>query len=370
MVKLKLKNSRVKTRGTRASNLRDETTVRIFREHGRTAKLVDAHGSLVKANKPAFEIVPQNTVIIFLSEVGYCADVVIMRKLQNEYFRTGVGIEKFLMGDAARRGLHYGNAYERTYLPGESYPSISLQFWDARLAGMGWVWKLPLGRKRMEATPSSELGPNKSEVYSSTTSILNRRQSSDVLLKDVIKEIGSGVYIIASCLVATEQIQPSFPAGRLPMSLPASMKPATYWAKSIGWKRIAPQRTRSTIRIGLHKATGKTPGPSVIKRIPRPGTKIRTHVPFLTSIPETRKRRINLDTALKRMSRAPNRVNLNTIIPHLNANVNIPKLRRTLKYLQNPNNFFLEHFNSNSTNASNFYNISNINRGAYIHSRI
>jgi hypothetical protein len=350
---------------------RDRVVVDTFRKHG--AKLVDAHGSLVPMNRSAFEEVPPNTVVIFLSEIGYCSSVPIVRQFANDFFTSKTRLEGFFRGAAAFQGRHYGNAYNRTYLPGEKYPSVMLQFWDARKAGMGWVYKLPLTRPRTQN--DTENAPAASEVnYPKINNGNNPRGPHHiVILKDLMTRLGPGVYIVGSCIVPSGQIQNMYPVGRLPMSLPARMTPGVF-EPARGWKRIGPIRTRETIRVGLHSGAGVKK--ATARRPQRPGTPAMTRVRnVFRSVPARRPGRITVRTALQRLSRVANLVNakklhekLNVMLPYMNANVNTGRLRKVIEYLKNPIEFLSKINNANAT--MNFYNTNKLNKGAFIYNRI
>lgn len=370
MVKIRtLKNSRVRTRGTLVAMQRDQAVVNIFRKNG--ARLVDAHGSLADMNQKAFEIVPPNTVVIFLSEIGYCATTQVTRQLENEFFRSAAKLEAFFRGAAAFQGRHYGNAYSRTYLPGEEYPSISLQFWDETLAGVGYVYKLPLRRDRPINSHNIAPGINNVNYPLSNTGTthIKRAPHHRILLQDLMTRLGPGVYIIASCVVPPGQIGEMYPHGRMPMSLPLRMP--SHLPASKGWKHVAPIRTSETIRIGLHKGAG------VAKptRPQRPGTPARTKIKNWQKKSIRRKGRITVRTALQRLSRVANTVNENDLKnrlaimrPYLNANVDMKKLGNVIYYLKRPAEFLKNVNNANTTLA--FYNTNNLNKGAFIYNRL
>ena len=77
-------------------------------------------------------------------------------------------------------------------------------------------------------------------------------------------------------------------------------------------------------------------------------------------------------TALQRLSRVANLVNanklyekLNAMLPYMNANVNVGRLRATVHYLKFPRQFLN---NMNSKNVEQNFNKTNkLNRGAFIH---
>lgn len=356
-----LRNARVVTRGSQLAQVRDKEVINLFRKHG--AKLVDAHGTLVGENQKTFEVVPPNTVVIFLSEVGYCSSIQTMRQLENNYFRSKIAIERFIQGDAARQGVHYGNAYNRTYLPGEKYPSLSLYFMDENFAGMGYVWKLPLRRERMEINAYMELGPNSSEVYNGIS------RTKYILLKEVMERLGSGVYIVASCIVPYDQRKEQrYPRGKLPMNLPRNMGRPNYYTPNIGWKRVAPIRTKNTIRVGIHRASAISKPVRLRPSVPRTGVTPRP-TPYMRKIKETRKSRIYLNQALTRMSRTPSRVKMGSIIPYMNANINKEKLKKTLFYLKHPKTF-IEEYKNKPNMVPAFNKIPELHKGRYIYNRL
>ena len=369
MVKVRVRsvvNSRARTRGTAHAEERDQAVVNIF--HRKGARLVDAHGSLVGSDNKPFEPVPPDTVVIFMAEVGYCAMTGVTRNLENEFFTSKAKLEEFFRGGAAVKGRHYGNAYNRTWLPGEEYPSIKLQFYDEKIKNMGFVYKLPLARRR--PFPGTGNAPAMTEVNypKENSGHWPRSPHHWILLKDLMARLGPGVYIISACIVPPGQIQPVYPAGRLPVNLPRRMPG---YQPSVGWKRVAPRRTRETVRAGVHKsASGSL---AIRRRPPRPGTPALTHIKHSAeSVSGKRPGRITVGTALQRLSRVANLVNenklrakLNAMLPYMNANVNVSRLRNVIPYLKNPAQFLK---NMNSENVTmNFYKTPKLNRGAYIH---
>ena len=130
-----------RTRGQVAVNQnltrKAQAVIRIYNRVKRMKKdprggaiLLDAHGSLGTSTSrqaaPNFAVVPDNTVVIFLSRFGMCASMIHLRAFENKYFTSEAGIKRFLSGHAASLGEHFGNAGLRTYLPGQAYPNASL----------------------------------------------------------------------------------------------------------------------------------------------------------------------------------------------------------------------------------------------------
>ena len=373
MVKVRVRsvvNRRIGTRGTVLAKARDDAVVKIFNEH--RGKLIDAHGSLVGANRKEFEVVPPDTVVMFMADVGKCAITSATRELENEYFTTAPKIKAFFRGAAAVQGRHYGNTYNKTWLPGEKYPSVMLWFNDETTKNMGYVYPLPLPYRR---PVNGGVAPFPKNILYPKVNNGNQPRGPEhyMLLQDLMHRLGKGVYIVDACIVPPGQIGKLYPEGRLPVNLPKRMDPNIY-PPSLGHKRIAPLRTRETIRAGIHKsAKGALALP---KRPPRPGSRIFTHIrEGGASAPRRNIQRISIRQALRTLSRAANIESasklynrVNKMLPKMNANVNGSRIAMVAHYLQNPAEF-LANWNSANTTA-NFYNLNKLDRGAYIYRKL
>ena len=155
---LRAKGKRI-TRGEFIALVKEETIVDTFNKYG--AKLVDAHGGLLHANVSQtnrFKEVPEDVVIIFLSAFGQCMSISAGRALGNLYFRTIKGLKEFFRGEGGKAEVHHGEILSRTRFPGQKYPDVELQFFDARIPSMGFVWRLPLKYDR--TTNISKLNVN------------------------------------------------------------------------------------------------------------------------------------------------------------------------------------------------------------------
>lgn len=327
--------SRIGTRLELEAQRKEREIIRIYQgaknSNGRGgAKLIEAHGSLVKTNT-AQPVVPDDTVIIFLSKFGQCMSLRGARLLGNEYFRTEAGLVRFFHGEAGRLGIHHGEILSRTRLPGDRYPDVWLTFSDENNPGFGYVWSLPTRYKRPE-----NFNPN----YPANIQILNRTlHESRMHLSDVINRLGRGVYIVAACLVAENQIEPM---NRIPYNLPRPYK-------------ARPARLSSTAMAYAENIFGKTR--------PRPGSRIRTRFLPRTGRVYKGPPKIRVASVLAQLGRHPNRVNLESKFPLMRANVNRPRLRRIQKILQNPTNF-ISKLNANQKKEWN--GLGAVNKGAFV----
>ena len=340
---VRAKNKTV-TRGEFNALVKEETIVDIFNKHG--AKLVDAHGALLRANVSQtnrFKEVPEDVVIIFLSAFGQCMSISAGRALGNLYFRSKKGLREFFRGEGGKAELHHGEILSRTRFPGQKYPDVSLHFFDARIPSMGFVWRLPLQYDR--TTNISKLNVN---IPPRTNLIYNnipRHQNANTRLSEVISRLGKGVYIVSSCLVPSNQA--AFNIGKLPYNLPKYYK---------GQRR------------GVLMTRGAKPYKKLIwgPKSVRPGTARRTAMPWYP--PGVRKtgRYILTKEVLTALSRKPN-LNLNEKFKLMRVNAPKDRLRKVQAILKNNANF-VSKLNANSRRQWN--SLGPYNKGQFIMNRL
>jgi hypothetical protein len=305
------------TRGLTQAVRRERFVEYIFRKYTKGAKLIECHGGLSRQVSPRYAQVPEDTVIIFLSNFGQCMSIEHGRHLSNEYFTSRKRLLRFFRGEAGYARVHHGEIASRTFLPNEEYPNAWLQFYDATIPDFGHVWKLPLRYKRAEE--SNELRTRTRTVTGENVyTNIPRAQNSNMTLQDVINKLGPGVYIVNACLVPVNQGR--LPVGRLPFNLPLGDPN----------RRVGIARTRNA------RAYAKTIyGPS--PRPPRPRTPART-LSVLKSLSARRAKvpHVSVAEMLTRLGRSGANINLNNWFPRMRANVNRDRLRAVQRILQNP----------------------------------
>ena len=305
------------TRGLTQAVRRERFVEYIFRKYPKGAKLIECHGGLSRNVSPRYAQVPEDTIIIFLSNFGQCMAIERGRHLANEYFTSRKGLLRFFRGEAGFARTHHGEIASRTFLPKEEYPNAWLQFYDATIPDYGHVWKLPLKYKRPE--DANELRTRTRAVTGENVyTNIPRERNSAMTLQDVINKLGPGVYIVNACLVPVNQGR--LPVGRLPFNLPMGDPD----------RRVSVARTRNA------RAYAKTIyGPS--PRPPRPRTPVRTYQ-TLRSLSARRPKLSHVTVAemLTRMGRSGANINLNNWFPRMRANVNKPRLRAVQNILRDP----------------------------------
>ena len=322
---------RVATRGEMSARQKEDEIVRIYRQAGKGgSKLIEAHGALSITNVN-YKTVPADTVIIFLSKFGQCMSLQGQRTLSNEYFTSDAGMIRFFRGEAGMAGVHHGEILSRTKFPEQKYPDVELGFYDEKWPSFGWVWSLPIGRKRAENFSSN--WPSLNQVIRPNIHGKNMR------LSDVIEGLGKGVYIISACLVSQNQIEPM---NKIPFNLPQP------------WKPVPARRTRTAAAFAgnIFKKQPLRPGSFAHRTFYRKTGGVYKGVP-----------RIRVAEVLTQLSRRPNRVNLKSKFPLMRANVNTDRLLRIQKILQNPTNFVSK---LSPVNRNAWTKLSAVNRGAFV----
>lgn len=304
------------TRGLTEAIRRERFVEYIFRKYPKGTKLIECHGGLSRNVSPRYAQVPEDTVIIFLSNFGQCMAIERGRHLSNEYFTSRKGLLRFFRGEAGFARVHHGEIASRTYLPTEEYPNAWLSFYDAAIPDYGHVWKLPLKYRKAETT--NELFATRRPVTGNDVyTAIPRAQNSNMTLQDVINKLGPGVYIVNACLVPVNQ--GGLPHGRLPFNLPMGDPD----------RRVGVARTRNA-RAYSKTLFGRS-------RPPRPGTPVRTYQTLrLRSARRPKVPHVTVAEMLTRLGRSGANINLNNWFPRMRANVNKNRLRAVQRILQNP----------------------------------
>lgn len=312
------------TRGLAEAIRRERFVEYIFRKFPGRAKLIEAHGGLSRSVTPRYDRVPEDTVLIFLSNFGQCMDIQFGRRLANEYFTSKKGLVKFFRGEAGFARVHHGEIASRTFLPGEEYPNAGLLFYDQRFTNYGYVWKLPLKYTRAELS-SEMLVERRAVTGANVYNAIPRGPRSDTTLQQVINRLGPGVYIINACLVPTNQ--GNLPVGKIPFNLPRG-----HFAR-----RLGVPRTRNA------RAYAKT----IYGRKPvRPGTPAVTSMFVKSRSARRRVPHVTVQEILTRLGRPGANINLDNWFPRMRPNVNKARLKAIQRIIKNPTNM-LSKFNNN-----------------------
>ena len=334
-VKRNVPRPRIGTRLETAAQNKESKIIRIYEgaknSNGRGgAKLIEAHGVLPAGG--IYKDVPEDTVIIFLSQFGQCMSLMGQRRLANEYFRSDAGLRRFFKGEAGMAGLHHGEILSRTRFPGQKYPDVSLEFKDKNNPGFGWVWSLPIPHKRPD---------NFGHVPIGNQVINGNIHGGTMYLSELIERLGEGVYIVSSCLVAQNQVISNF--SKIPYNLPK------------------PYRARPAKR----SRTAMAYAGNIFKKAPlRPGSFARrTAFPPKTGRVHKGPPKVRVAEVLARLGRGPHRVKLWEEFPRMRANVNRMRLSRVQRILQNPTNFVSK---LSPANRNTWNKLSNINKGAFV----
>ena len=330
--------ARIGTRGETNAQRKEREIIRIYtgakNSQGKGgAKLIEAHGALrATAANNSYKVVPEDTVIIFLSQFGQCMSLMGQRTLSNEYFTSEAGLMRFFRGEAGMAGIHHGEILSRTKFTGQKYPDVYLEFKDAKYAAFGWVWSLPTKYKRPEGF--SENWPIANQIINSNI------HGKSMRLSEVIDRLGKGVYIVASCLVAQNQVEQ---ISKIPYNLP------------LPWKARPARRSRTAAAFAEN----------IFKKQPlRPGSFVRrTRYAPVTGRVHKGPPRIKVAEVLAQLGRRPNRVNLRSKLPSMRANVNQGRLMRIQKILQDPTNFVAK-LSQENRNAWN--RLGAVNKGEFV----
>ena len=338
----KVPRPRIGTRGETNAQRKEREIIRIYEgaknNQGKGgAKLIEAHGALrTTNNNNNYKDVPEDTVIIFLSQFGQCMALMGQRRLANEYFRSDAGLRRFFRGEAGMAGLHHGEILSRTKFHGQKYPDVYLEFKDKNNPGFGWVWSLPIPHMRPD---------NFGHVPIGNQVIKGNIHGESMYLSELIERLGKGVYIVSSCLVAQNQVISNY--SKIPYNLPPQYR-----------ARPAKRGTRNAAAFAEN----------IFKKQPlRPGSFARrTRFAPMTGRVSKGPPKIRVAEVLARLSRGPNRVNLDKIFPFMSANFSRPgqnQLKEIQKILKAPANFVSK---LSQANRNRWKGLSTVNKGAFI----
>jgi hypothetical protein len=190
-------------------NNRESRILKTYEEHG--ARLVDAHGVLTGTKA----VVPPDTVLMFLSEPGYCMLIRAGRRVASNFFENKEGLIQFFKSGGNRKNYkHVSDILKRTHFPGQEYLDTYLEFKDPVSKRLGFIKKLPLTRR--EIIYNHLYNKEQTPTYAETVgpSVYGQR----LKLSTILKRRGPGVYIISSCRVSPYQLK--LPQNKLPVNVP------------------------------------------------------------------------------------------------------------------------------------------------------
>lgn len=224
-------------------NNREAKIIRTYEEHG--AKLVSAHGVLTGTKA----IVPEDTVVMFLSEPGYCMLVSAGASVSSTFFESRTGLLQFFSsGGRYKNYKHVSDILKRTHFEGQEYLDMHLEFKDPNVKSFGFIRKLPLTRREiiMNNLKRKEQVP----TFAETTGTLVH--GSTLKLSTVLKRSGPGVYIVSACRVSPYKSK----------NVPVNVPHPNYWP----YIKPVP-RPRSGTIANLIKSVPKSLPKSGVKRI-------------------------------------------------------------------------------------------------------
>ena len=161
----------------------------IYKQHG--VKLINAHGTMLNNVKT----VPKNTVLMFLTNPGYCTTLPLARSVYHNFFETRKDLEKFLNGNIPNKYIYVSNIKNRTHLPDQTYRNMSLTFNDKNFRGLAYMRKLPLTSQQHILTHYYKY--NKPPKFAETSGPIKR--GTKTKLSNVLEDTGPGVYVVSSC---------------------------------------------------------------------------------------------------------------------------------------------------------------------------
>ena len=324
-------------------NLEEARILDVYQRH--QAKLIDAHGVLTGTK----EIVPPDTVLMFLSEPGYCMLLAAGRSVSRDFFQSKQNLEKFFKSGGNKRNYkHVSDILKRTHFEGEQYLDLSLEMIDTGIKGLGFIKKLPL--RRQQYVLNYQYKHDITPTFAETTGPLLHGKT--VKLSTILKLAGPGVYIISACRVSKFEATKS--SNKLPTNLPHNSS----------WPYMSPvYRARRGVIANLIKSIPrKKPKPGVKKvlKIPHPRTKNYSIIAELATLKKyykpkplsnkiknvlthmSREHPISIQDVLTRKSSNTqmNASTTNQIRPYiapLPANTNVTNLKFTLGILKNKN---------------------------------
>ena len=274
----------------------------IYKQHG--AKLVNAHGTMLNNVKT----VPKNTVLMFLTNPGYCTLLPLARSVYHDFFETRKDLEKFLNGNIPNKYIYVSNIKNRTHLPDQTYRNMSLTFNDKNFKSLAYIRKLPLTSQQYILNRYANKY-NKPPKFAETVGPIKR--GTRTKLSDVLEETGPGVYVIASCRRTLENRAKKY----VPINASSNSYP---------YNKVA-HPTNVTLRRKNNSLLGKHPGSF--------NYTLKAERNYLE---RTKKRKkITIQDVLVHMSKNNGKSSLRTYIAPLSANTNIDTLEKTRNALLN-----------------------------------
>ena len=297
-----------------SANAREAKILETYAAHG--AKLVDAHGVLTGTKAR----VPADTVVMFLTEPGYCILMFATRKVSTNFFESRRGLENFFRSGGNRRNYkHVSDILKRTHFAGQEYLDMFLEFKDPEAKAMGFIRKLPLTRRNLIANfqqPKAQM-----PTFAETTGPLVH--GSTLKLSTVLKRGGPGVYVISACRVSPHA------RGNLPRNTP---HPSKYpWIKPVA-------RPKSGTIASLIKSIPKSSAKPGVKkmlyltRTENRNYKILKEMASLKKYAQPRSTNNKIRNVLNHMTRE-NPVNLRNMRASNNATLHPANFNRTRRYM-------------------------------------
>ncbi len=193
------------------------------------AHLVDAHGMLASPDKIR-KIVPDNTVIYFMAQPGFCLNIPTTLGIQNEFFTSKSKLFNFLYraGNSVSKPrnvnlTNVSNINTRIKIPGDKYLNMLVNIEpNKKWPTMGYIKKLP--------TTTS----NKIPSFKNVVPMRVGRYRLSSLLEQ--KFPGGGVFIISSCRAIPNNNVGRMRDPKFEMSQPAR---GTAWTNAItSWENF------------------------------------------------------------------------------------------------------------------------------------
>ena len=330
------------TRGELAAQNLEKHVIDIYHRHG--ARLIEGHGSLATLQQSVnvTTTVPDDTVVILMSKPGVCMYSGSGRIIANEFFKTNTGLRTFFKGGGGTRLHHAANSQTRTFITGQKIPSVFITFKDEVYPSVGYVWKLPLTRRRAVHLNNmlQEPSPARSEVFTEIP------HGGSYLLASVLRILGPGVYILNVCLAPGDITNNRFTGVNAPVKGWGGSKAAMASPEGRRYKDfMKPVRPPRPGSAGIKSTLLPMPNSQRVENASRIGG-------------------MNVREFLNAISKNPN-LNFNTLAARLRANVNISRLRMVKNILKNSKSFY----NSLSDNNKKLYILSR-NKALFIHQKL
>jgi hypothetical protein len=295
-------------------NNRETRIIKTFENHG--ARLVDAHGALTGTK----EVVPSDTVIMFLSEPGYCILLRTARKVSADFFENKEGLVRFFKSGGNRRNYkHVSDILKRTHFPGQEYLDTDLTFEDPVSKSLGYVKKLPLSRQQIIYNHLFDREQTPTFAETAGPFVHGKR----LKLSKIIKDGGPGVYIVSSCRVSPYLLK--LPPSKLPTNVPHP----EYWP----YINPIPKQKHGKIA-------------KLIKSIPKSAPKAGVKRILKMSHPESRNYKITAEMGALKKYYTPRSLNnkIKNVLAHMTRE-NPVNIRDTLK-VSNNTSLYPSSFNS------------------------